>query len=73
MTLKTVTLVTAIANSVALVAGVFGIVRYALTIMRHSSGGVAFAVSLGPWATSLIADAMLVIFLFALYARQKEQ
>ena len=72
MRLKTVTLVTAIVNAVALVASVFSFVSYARRLLGGAFG-VHFLSSVSPWAPSLIADAMLVIFLFVLYARQQRQ
>ncbi|MGO9641272.1 MAG: hypothetical protein ACLP1Y_08220 [Candidatus Acidiferrales bacterium] len=70
MTLKTVTLVTAIVNAVALVAGIFSFVSNAHRIL---GGTFEFQMlsSIAPWAMGLIADAMLVVFLFVLYARQE--
>jgi len=72
MTLKTVTLITAIVNAVALVASLFSFVINARGMLR---GGfeVAMLSSLAPWAIGMLADAMLVVFLFVLYARQERQ
>lgn len=72
MTLKTVTLITAIVNAVALVAGVFSFVINARGMLR-SGFEVSMLSSLAPWAIGMLADAMLVVFLFVLYARQERQ
>ncbi len=72
MTLKTVTLITAIVNAVALVTSFLSFVINARGIFR---GGfeVSMLFSLSPWAIGLLGDAMLVVFLFVLYARQERQ
>jgi len=70
MTLKKVTLVTAIVNAISLVVSVISFCVYAARIF---SGGSVWGIltSGTPWAMGLIADAALVVFLFVLYARQE--
>ncbi|HYB62380.1 MAG TPA: hypothetical protein VEH50_12990 [Methylomirabilota bacterium] len=72
MTLKTVTLITAIVNAVALVVSFLSFVINAREMFR---GGfeVPMLSNLAPWAIGMLGDAMLVVFLFVLYARQERQ
>jgi hypothetical protein len=72
MTLKNVTLVTAIVNAVSLVVNFIGFCVYAARIF---SGGSLWGIlsNVSPWAMGLIADAALVAFLFVLYAKQERR
>ena len=72
MTLKGVTLITAIVNAIALVATIASFVHNAQEMLREGFG-MRIVVGLGPWALGMLGDAMLVVFLFALYARQERQ
>jgi hypothetical protein len=66
MNLKRITLLTAIAQLLGLLCSIFNF----LSFLDHSRGG-GNATSLVTWPVSLLAQAMLVVFLFYLFTKQK--
>lgn len=66
MNLKRITLLTAIAQLLGLLCNIFNF----LSFLEHSRGS-GNATSLVTWPVSLLAQAMLVVFLFYLFTKQK--
>jgi hypothetical protein len=67
MNLKRITLLTAIAQTLALLCNAYNFVAF----LGRTHGGEHNPASLITWPISLLAQAMLAFFLFYLFARQK--